>query len=100
MARETKDYVSDLADRVQANMCAMSYNDVVPGTQKSLKHLLKEVTHTLNSSVVKVLPAGKEYDGTIRPGPVIRDALGKKRMLTTKERVAIWLLGGRTEVRP
>lgn len=77
-------YLSELASWMQSKSRQLSYD----GRDGPLKHQLREASHALNGEAVKV------------SNGVIRNARGSKRKLTLRERTAIWILDGRTEVRP
>ncbi len=77
-------YLSELASWLQGEARQRSYD----GPDAQLKHQLREASHALDCEAVKI------------SGGVIRNARGSKRNLTPRERLAIWLLGGKTEVRP
>lgn len=83
-----KNYLSDLASLLQGMAGAIP--DAQPG---NLKSTLQEASRALDSQSVRVNypPHGK---------PEIVSARGNHRQLTLRERLAIRILGGRTEIRP
>lgn len=83
-----KNYLSDLASLLQG--MAGTIPDAQPG---NLKRTLQEASRALDSQSVRVNypPLGK---------PEIVSARGNHRQLTLRERLAIRILGGRTEIRP
>jgi len=89
-----KGYLSNLAGALQGIAGVISDGDKV---QKecpvNLKSVLLEASRALDSQSVRVNypPHGK---------PEIVNARGNHRQLTFRERLAICILGGRTEIRP
>lgn len=81
-----KNYLSNLASMLQGIAGVIS-------DDAHLKSALLEASHALDGQSVRVNypPNGK---------PEIVNARGHHRPLTFRERVAIRLLGGRTEIRP
>lgn len=65
----------------------LSYNAQQP--EARAKFLLREAAHEITRHRVRVVG-----------GKAIADTQGRERKLTLRERLAIWLLEGRTEVRP
>ncbi|HHT5490726.1 TPA: hypothetical protein ACTY4K_002351 [Klebsiella michiganensis] len=89
-----KNYLSDLASLLQGIACIISDGEKVQKEcPKHLKAALLEAAHALDGQSVRVNypPTGK---------PEIVNARGKHRQLTLRERIAIRILGGRTEIRP
>lgn len=68
----------------------MTYNE--GETEASAKHTLREAAHFIDSQIVRL---HKKRDGLLAI-----NARGKSRFLTMRERLAVWLLRGKTEVRP
>ena len=85
--KDKSKYRSDLATYLQQYSYGISYNSEEDGI---LKHNLKEASHALDSTSVRV---HKKKDGLL-----IINARGKSRYLTLKERVAYFLLGNNTEI--
>jgi len=79
-----------IASKCQDLARCLTYNDDTH--QAKAKHLLIEASHVLDSCSVSVT---KKRDGLL-----IRTARGKSRFMTWRERVAFWLLGGKTEILP
>ncbi|WP_318357659.1 hypothetical protein [Enterobacter sp.] len=89
-----KNYLSDLASLLQGIAGVISDGETVQREcPKNLKSALLEASHALDNESVRVNfpPKGK---------PEIVNARGNKRKLTWQERLAIRILGGRTEIRP
>ncbi len=89
-----KNYLSNLASILQGIAGAISDGERVQTECPShLKSALLEASHALDNQSVRVNypPNGK---------PEIVNARGKHRELTLRERLAIRILGGRTEIRP
>lgn len=84
-------YESRLANTCNAFSMALSYNDHKEG-RPSLKHILKDASHCLDSHAVVV---HRKRDGLL-----IINARGKCRFMTWRERFAYWLLRGKLEIRP
>lgn len=84
-----QDWASKMADKCQGIAHCLSYND---GIQSEAKHMLHEAAHFFDANSVKV---HKKDDGML-----MVNARGKSRYMTYKERVAMWLLGGKMEIRP
>ena len=78
-------YASVMGGKCQGAAQCISYNG--NKFEAQAKHVLLEASHFLDSQSVKV------------NGLTIRSARGKQRKLTLRERFAIWLLGGKTEIR-
>ncbi|EHC7035991.1 hypothetical protein JS408_004604 [Salmonella enterica] len=89
-----KNYLSDLAILLQGIAGVISDGEKVQKECPTyLKSALLEASRVLDSQSVRAdyPPNGK---------PQIIDARGHHRQLTFRERIAIRLLGGRTEIRP
>lgn len=85
-----KSYESELASKCQGVARCLTYND--DKHQAAAKHTLLEASHMLDQHAVHI---NQKADG-----PMIVNARGKCRFLTIRERLAVWLLGGKLEVRP
>ena len=83
-------YLSELASQCQGLARNLSYND--GDLIGSVKHSLIEASQALDHNSVSTQ---KKSDGLL-----IINARGKCRFLTIRERIAIWLLRGKTEIRP
>lgn len=83
------DYASKMADKCQGIAHCLSYNERREG---DAKHMLLEAAHFFYSNSIHVY---KKDDGML-----MVNARGKSRYMTYKERVAMWLLGGKMEIRP
>ncbi|QHJ81777.1 MAG: hypothetical protein [Caudoviricetes sp.] len=83
------DYASKMADKCQGIAHCLSYNEKREGVAK---HILLEAAHFFDSNSIKV---HKKDDGML-----MVNARGKSRYMSCKERVAMWLLGGKMEIRP
>lgn len=89
-----KNYLSDLASLLQGMAGVISDGEKVQKEcPTNLKSALLEASHALDGQSVRVNypPNGK---------PEIVNARGGHRQLTMRERIAIRVLGGRTEIRP
>lgn len=89
-----KNYLSNLASMLQGIAGVISDGErVQTECPEYLKSTLLEASHALDGQSVRVNypPNGK---------PQIINARGHRRQLTFRERIAIRLLGGRTEIRP
>lgn len=89
-----KNYLSDLASLLQGIAGVISDGEKVQrDCPKNLKSALLAASRALDNESVRVNfpPTGK---------PEIVNARGNKRKLTCRERLAIRILGGRTEIRP
>lgn len=83
-------YESKLASRCKGVAQLLSYNS---GTSEGVaKHLLLEAAHILDSHAVRI---HQKNDGLL-----LINARGKSRYMTMRERLAVWLLRGKTEIRP
>lgn len=87
---EVKWYESELASQCQGVAKCLTYND--DEHQAAAKHVLLEASHRLDSHAVRV---HRKKDGLL-----IINARGKSRFMTLRERLAMWLLRGKLEIRP
>lgn len=85
----SKDWASRMADKCQGVAYCLSYND---GIQGDAKQMLHEAAHFFDANSVKVT---KKKDGLL-----MRDARGRTRYMSIRERLAYWLLGKRLSIRP
>ena len=83
-------YESKLASQCQGVARCLTYND--DKHQAAAKHTLLEASHMLDQHAVHI---NQKEDG-----PMIVNARGKCRFLTIRERLAVWLLRGKLEIRP
>jgi len=83
-------WLSDLASRCQGLARNLSYND--GDLIGSVKHTLLEASQTLDRNAVTLHKSSK--------GVFVMNARGKSRFITVRERIAVWLLRGKTEIRP
>lgn len=83
-------YLSKLASQCQGLVRNLSYND--GDLIGSVKHTLIEASQALDHNAVSVHKTSN--------GIFVMNARGKSRFITVRERVAIWLLRGKTEIRP
>lgn len=90
MNEQTRNHASKLADQCAGIASNLSYND--KGIEGEAKHALRECSHFADSHAIRV---HKKHDGIL-----VANARGATRFLTWRERVALWLLDGRTEIRP
>lgn len=81
--------MNELANRCAGIARTLTYNEEPQGT---IKHTLRECSHFIDCNNVRLIRN--------RDGVILRNGRGKERYATLRERVAIWLLRGRTEVRP
>ncbi|MDW2743372.1 hypothetical protein [Atlantibacter subterraneus] len=89
-----KNYLSNLASLLQGIAGVISDREKVQKEcPENLKSALLEASHALDGQSVRVNypPNGK---------PEIVNARGKHRQLTLRERIAVRILGGKTEIRP
>ena len=89
-----KGYLSNLASCLQGIAGVISDGERVQSEcPTNLKSALLEASHALDGQSVRVNypPHGR---------PEIINARGNHRQLTWRERIAIRILGGRTEIRP
>lgn len=90
MAERKQSYESRVASACQGAAYSLSYNN--DGPEAAAKHVLHEASHALDSHSIRV---HKKADGLL-----ILNARGKSRFMTLRERIAYWLLGNKTEIRP
>lgn len=83
-------YDSKLASKCQGVARCLTYN--ADEHQAEAKHTLLEASHRLDSHAVRV---HRKRDGLL-----IVNARGKSRYMTLRERLAMWLLRGKLEIRP
>lgn len=83
------DYESKMADKCQGIAHRLSYNDSHEG---DAKHMLREAAHFFDSNSIRL---HKKKDGIL-----MVNARGESRYMTYRERMAMWLLGGKLEIRP
>lgn len=83
-------FESKLASQCQGVARCLSYNS---GPHESdAKHTLLEAAMLLDSHAVRV---HRKKDGLL-----LINARGKSRFMTLRERLAVWLLRGKLEIRP
>ena len=87
---QKESYDSKLANQCQGIASCLSYN--APHYEGEAKHTLIEAAHRLDWHTC--------YAKHSKNGFVVANARGKFRKLTMRERLAIWLLRGKLEVRP
>ena len=83
-------HASKLASQCQGAARCLSYNKT--SAEGSAKHLLLEASHALDTHAIRV---HRKRDGLL-----LVNARGKSRFMTLRERIAYWLLGNTTEIRP
>lgn len=83
-------YESKLASRCQGVAACLSYNAGKP--ESDAKRALMEASHALDHNVVRVYRSKRWM--------FVRNARGNNRRLGWRECLAVWLLKGRTEIRP
>jgi len=83
-------YLSELASKCQGVARCLTFND--DEHQAAAKNTLLAASHALDGESIRV---HKKRDGLL-----IINARGKCRFMTLRERIAFWLLRGKTEVRP
>lgn len=83
-------YTSDLASKCQGLARCLTYND--KPLEAKTKHLLLEASHALDAHSIRV---HRKRDGLL-----MVNARGKSRFMTLRERIAYWLLGNTTDIRP
>lgn len=89
-----RNYLSNLGSKMQGIAGVISDGERVQKECPTyLKSALLEAAHALDSQSVRV-------NYPINGKPEIINARGKHRTLTLRERIAIRILGGRTEIRP
>ena len=84
-----KKHASLLADRCAGIARTLSYNE---GSESVIKHTLRECSYFIDSQCITTIRN--------RDGLILRTARGHERYATIRERLAIWLLRGKTEIRP
>lgn len=84
------EFESKLASQCQGVASCLSYNG--KHQEGEAKHTLIEAAMCLDKHSVRV---HKKKDGLL-----IINARGKSRFMTIRERLAMWLLKGKTEIRP
>ncbi|EEW2516183.1 TPA: hypothetical protein ACF3QL_003919 [Escherichia coli] len=92
--RSNYGYLSNLAGYLQGVARVIKDGERVQDEcPTNLKSALLEVAHALDGEAVRVVypPEGK---------PEVVNARCNHRVLTWRERMAIWLLGGKLEIRP
>ena len=88
--KQAQQYEASLASKCQGIAQCLTYND--GEHEASAKHALLEASHVLDSHAIRV---HHKKDGLL-----IINARGKSRFMTLRERLAVWLLRGKLEVRP
>lgn len=89
-----KNYLSNLASMLQGIAGVISDGErVQKECPENLKSALLEASHALDGQSVRV-------NYPLKGRPEIVNARGASRVLTIRERLAIRMLGGRTEIRP
>ena len=83
-------YESKLASKCQGAARCLTYND--DERQAAAKHTLLAAAHTLDQHAIRI---HRKKDGFL-----IINARGKARYMTLRERLAVWLLRGKLEIRP
>ena len=81
---------SSVAAHCQGVARTLTYNSGVPEAQA--KHALLEASHALDAHSIRV---HRKRDGLL-----MVNARGKSRFMTLRERIAYWLLGNTTDIRP
>lgn len=89
-SEELKPYESVLASKCQSIAKCLTYN--ADDHQAAAKHVLLETSHILDSHAIRL---HRKRDGLL-----IINARGKSRFMTLRERLAMWLLRGKLEIRP
>ncbi|MGE8218566.1 MAG: hypothetical protein ACN6OU_02285 [Stenotrophomonas acidaminiphila] len=74
---------SELTDKARGIARCLTYND--GNHEAAAKHMLHELAHRLDRRSLKV----SKKDGRL----LLRDALGKSRLMTFKERIAFAIFG-------
>lgn len=90
MTKQTEKHESKLASKCQGVARCLSHNE--GEHEASAKHTLLEASHMLDQHAVRV---HRKRDGLL-----IVNARGKSRYMTLRERLAMWLLRGKLEIRP
>ena len=83
-------FESKLASQCQGVASCLSYN--ASHHEGEAKHTLIEAACCLDKHAVRI---HKKTDGVL-----IINARGKSRFMTLRERLAVWLLRGKLEIRP
>lgn len=83
-------YLADLGSKCQEAAGCLSFNEG-PDEDRA-KRLLLEASHALDSECIRYTPK--------KDGLLMSNARGKCRFMTWRERLACWLLKGKTEIRP
>lgn len=91
MNNEHGTYESKLASRLQAYADTLSF-DKLDGGEFCPKRTALQAAHALDQCSISIYRK--------KGGVVIRNARGKLRYLTWRERFAYWLLGDKPEIRP
>ena len=81
---------TELTMKARSVAKCLTYND--DKHQSAAKHTLLEASHMLDQHAVRV---HRKRDGLL-----IVNARGKSRYMTLRERLAMWLLRGKLEIRP
>lgn len=85
-------YESKIASRLQSYADTLSFDELDSKTEFCPKQTVLHASHALDSHAVDIY---RKKDGVC-----IRNARGKFRYLTWRERLAYWLLGDNAEIRP
>lgn len=88
--QQTREYRAKVASDCQGIARNLSYSGAT--TEAAAKHVLLEASHALDGAAVKVVEGPR--------GLQIVNARGAYRIMTWRERIAYWALGGATEIRP
>ena len=83
-------YFSRIASQCQGVARNLTYND--KEIEAEAKHILLEASRALDSCAIRV---HEKSDGLL-----LINARGKSRYMTLKEKIAFYLLGKATEIRP
>ena len=87
------EYLSKLASKMQGiAMCISDGARIQYECPEDMKSSLLEASHALDSNAIRV---HKKRDGIL-----MITARGHSRFMTFREKVAFWLLKGKTEIRP
>lgn len=86
------DYNASIATQCQEVARSLTYN--AAPREAHAKHLLLEAARCIDSQVVRV--STPPATGVV----TITNARGKSREMTWRERLAYWLLGNNTSIRP
>jgi len=92
MNNEHGTYESKLASRLQSYADTLSFEELDGKTEFCPKQVVLHASHALDQCNVRIY---RKKDGIC-----IRNARGKFRYLTWRERLAYWLLGENPEIRP